>query len=187
MTLLGRFSLIVVLMVALPGVSSAQKVGLYTDLSMSACELVDVPGFLQIHVFYTGPNTIGVRFAAPIPECWTGAVFVGNSLPPGRVKVGTTQTDFAVVLYPTLCATPPIWFGDINVVSTGTSQPCCEMVTRATLEPPYYLRYLDCNMQELEGLSSGQKLVVNPGDSCHCQIPLATESTTWGRVKSLYR
>jgi hypothetical protein len=55
--------------------------------------------------------------------------------------------------------------------------------------PQFPLQYVDCAFAEFPA-TAGQGVTINPDGSCPCgqlNQPLATEPSTWGQVKSLYR
>ena len=160
--------------------AQSTKIELYADANRTTCELVDQGTTLQtIYVFQTGSfQSTGVRFRVTKPACWTGATWVGDMTP--FVALGNSQTDWSVAYG--VCKTLPVLIGQINFFATGASQPCCELLA----QPATQFVYTNCSFGEYP-LVAGQKVVVNATDACRCQSPLATEPTTWGRVKSLYR
>jgi len=189
---LKYFLAAILLLCAAPAPSfSENKIGLYADIAASGCEIADnTPGYQLIYVFLTGtaPAT-GVVFSAPIPPCWQGATFLGNGWPGYRGADGNTQDSFFITLYPPgnlACPTPPVLICTIIVGTTGQSLPCCEMRVKATADNPNFT-YFDCTAIVQHPFSSGQKIVVNPNASCPCMLPVTTQPSTWGRVKSLYR
>lgn len=168
-------------------------IDLYADQAMTQCSLVDNGGLQAVHVFLSGsaPAT-GVQFAAPRPACWQGATWVGDGFPGPRGPFGNTQTGIQVQLFaPGIyeCKAPPVLVCTMYFTTTGAAQSCCDLiVVPPTSFPaePYGLEYLDCFFDE-HPLNAGRKVVINPNDSCPCSGPVATEPSTWGRVKSLYR
>jgi hypothetical protein len=177
-------------------VFSQNRLDLFTDAAGTQCELVDSGSALRnIYVFLNGTApALSVEFAAPRPACWQGATWVGDVLPGPRFWVGNTQIDFIVSTYdPTVevgqCRTPPVFICSMLFVATGASLPCCTVSVVAPIVHPSSflpLNYIDCLFAE-QPLAIGQSITINPNETCRCNLPLATESTTWGRVKSLYR
>ena len=165
--------------------ANAQKIELYADATMSSCELVDQGQALRsIHVFYTGTATAtAVRFKAPKPACWLGATWIGDVLGgPGFGSAGNSQSEIFIGFG--FCLAPPVHAAQINYFATGGAEPCCEVT--AMQPSPFPFSYFSCDYNELP-VTAGQKVVINPNETCRCQSPLAIETTTWGRVKSLYR
>ena len=179
-----RIALIAVILSALIVAGAGAQVGkieLYADATMSGCELVDQGTTLMVvHAFYTGPLSTGVRFIAPKPSCWLGATWVGDTST--YTAIGNSQTDWSIAF--AACLSAPVHVGQSNYFATGGAEPCCEVVAMASL---FGFVYTDCWFGEYPLSNGGQKVVINPNESCRCQSPLAIETTTWGGVKSLYR
>jgi len=177
-------------------VTAQDKIELYANLERTQCTLsenVDPPG-VSIYVFLTGPvPATGARFKVPKPDCWVGATWVGDSLYPEHLSVGDSQTDWSIGFFAghggcIPSHTPPIFIGTVNFSVAGQSLPCCEV----KVEPAQQFVFTDCDVNYAyeHPLSTGQTVFVNADASCSCELsllPLRTESSTWGRVKSLYR
>ena len=72
----------------------------------------------------------------------------------------------------------------MNFTAIGHGQPCCDYpVLPAPPEPGVQVYRCD---DRIYHYGTGRGVIINPDASCPCDTPLATESTTWGRVKSLY-
>ena len=169
------------------------RIDLFSDQAGTQCSLIDDGGLKAVYVFVSGPNgAIAIQFAAPRPACWLGATWVGDGFPGPRGPIGNTQTGIQLPLFaPGIgeCKTPPVLACIMYFVTTGASQPCCDLVVLPTTSypiEPYGLEYLDCSFGVHPALA-GHKVVINPDASCPCQLPVATEPTSWGRVKALYR
>jgi hypothetical protein len=163
------------------------KIDLYADNNRASCEIADQGTALHtVYVFMTGnASATGVRFAAPKPACWIGATWVGDQIVPGgSAAIGNSQGDWSIAWSP--CRPLPLLVGQINYFATGASSPCCDYLPQAPGNILTIFVWTDCSFEE-RPLTVGQKVVVNPSAACRCQSPLATEPSTWGRVKSLYR
>ncbi len=159
------------------------KIDLYADATMSNCELVDDgAGVRSVHVFFTGPEVYGVGIYVPVPACWPGTQWHGDILQEEWIHIGLSNDVYGLSVAFGACLQPPVHVAEIRYLTTGTASTCCEL--RAL--PPITDFYVDCSYQSHEW-EPGQSVVINPDDTCPCQQPLAVESTTWGRVKSLYR
>jgi hypothetical protein len=160
---------------------SQEKIELFADANRTACEISDQGGVVTLHVFLTGPDTATLAaFRAHVPDCWQGATWLSDFTP--YVSIGTSQGEWSVAFGQ--CLTPPVHVGEISVMTTGTAPSCCEYKIQQPISFP--LQYVDCAFAETNA-SAGQVVIVNPTPACHCQLPVATQSSTWGRVKSLYR
>ena len=158
------------------------KVELFVDEGRTVCSLSDnVPAVVSLHVFLTGPdNATLVGFKATLPDCWQGATWLADVTP--YVSIGTSQGEMSVAFGQ--CLTPPVHAVEIQVATSGTSLPCCEVKILQPISFP--LQIVDCGFAEVNA-TAGQSVMVNPNASCPCTTPVATESSTWGRVKALYR
>jgi hypothetical protein len=170
----------------------AGKIALYADPGRESCELVDVfPGVVQIHLFYEGDlGAQSVYLAAPTPECWTDAVWVGDVImDQWRAGYGDTHdvTKGALILL-LGCERGPLYLGYMSFQALGRGEACCayEIVGTEIEGPP---GVIDCTGDNFVVMETGD-LVVNPGPGCACvngNIIVAVEEQTWGRVKALYR
>ena len=170
--------------------ATQNKIDLYADANRTSCQLSEnvSPPVAQVHVFLSGPEKArGARFKAPKPDCWLGATWVGDTTLPVHAGFLNSQIDWSLAFFPAAltCGAgfqPPIYIGTINFLVSGQALPCCEMKAVAALQ----FVYTDCLLGE-HPLATGRSVFVNGSVSCPCDGPLATESSTWGRVKSLYR
>jgi hypothetical protein len=83
-----------------------------------------------------------------------------------------------------MCAPNPFYIGAISYLISGQALPCCEV----NALPAGQFAFADCMFREFQ-LADGKPILVNPDGTCACQnlSTLAVESSTWGRVKALYR
>jgi len=175
-----------------PASFAQHKIELYADLARTQCELFEDPGIVTIHAWLTGPTPVrAVQFAVPTPACWGGATWVGDEIPPTSLAIGDSQTDWSVAFFTgnEECIaefTPPVYIGGITYMlcCRGSASPCCQVEAGPT---PNGFKYTDCNHAEHPLTVGGQTVVINLNESCQCLQPVATEASTWGRVKSLYR
>ena len=185
----------IAIVIAIIGIACAQaraqvvKIDLYADDMGSSCELVDQgTGPRLVYVFLSGnTSATGARFRAPQPSCWLGATWLGDqAIPPGSASIGNSQEDWSIGWAP--CMPLPLLIAQIVYLATGAASSCCEYA----VEPPppgsptNRFVWAACDFAEYP-LTVGQEVVINPDASCRCLNPLATQTTTWGRVKSLYR
>lgn len=161
-------------------------IGLYTNPQGTNCDFSDTaPGLIQMYVVHTNTEgSSGVEFAAPIPECITNAIWMGDAKP-FATSMGTSQSGVDV-LYGA-CLAAPVHVMTINIFGSGTTGSCCAMtVVPHPANANGWVAATDCTPMELRGF--GLTAYVNGNEACPCQTgtPLPTERSTWGRVKSLY-
>jgi len=180
-----KFPVLLVLglvLLAAPAYAVTAQLELFSDANGTACSLSDAAGLVTVYVVQTtGEVTSGVRFSAPKPACWN-ATWAGDDYGPLGGESGNSQT-VADVAYGE-CRTPPTLVVQMRFLSVGATPACCAYNTLDAVI------YSDCIFPAFHDhpLETGPRSVtINPDASCPCQLPVATEPTTWGRVKSLYR
>jgi len=168
---------VLLLMVAVLMISSVamadEHIGVYTDGTGTSCTLGNIagqffPGATVVQRTTTGAT--GSRFKVTFP---VGTAFFGFNTP--FVPVGALNTDLSLGYGS--CITGTIVLGTINAIygaGTGTLE-------KADLQPK--IIYTDCNFGEYE--ATGGFFYVN--GTGPCEPIIATEPSTWGQVKSLYR
>lgn len=187
-----RICAIAVLIIACAGLANAaNRIELFSDAGATSCELEDHGiARVTVYAFLVGTEpAVAVRFKAPRPACWEGATWVADHVPYDYGSVGNSQEDWMVNFYNNvpLCLAPPVLIGSTEYDATGVSLSCCELLPAAPLTSSQNVfLYVDCNYND-QPLSAGHGVTINPNDSCHCVNPVAIESSTWGRVKALYR
>jgi len=164
---------------------TAESITLYADRAGTDCSVSDTGvGTAIVYIFHVGTGTRGAcEFRAPKPECWSGATWVGDNYAFPAV-LGQSQGPYVTVAYPA-CLPLPIYIGKIVFDVTGTAQACCRY---PVLPSVYYQSVvtIDCKNPAEPLPILGGSVVINEDASCPCERPVALESTTWGRVKSLY-
>jgi hypothetical protein len=165
---------VLLLMVAVLMISSvamsAPHYGVYSDCSGSSCSLV--AGFTQtialVEKFSTG--TTGCRLKVAFPA---GTNFFGFTTP--YVPIGTLTSDLSLGYG--VCLTGTNCLGTIAaILAPGTAQVLAADTFANII-------YTDCSFGELIG-HGGTAYIGGTGD---CNEPNATQPSTWGQVKALYR
>lgn len=161
------------------------SIDLYSDAGFnSRVAFDDVPGTLQLFVVHdphtasaqavsaafritTSPGFTGVWLADATPH----ALLLGTS--PNGVSVGYNLGCFVL--------TEPTLLLEVTYSVFGTSDDCSFLEIAS--HPDYGIVYVqDCEFEPISAV--GGKLTINPNESCS---PLPVESSTWGKVKALYR
>jgi hypothetical protein len=170
------------------------KLSLTADRAGSSCAITDdEPGTLQVHLWVTDVSGLGaIQFAAPKPNCWHGAVWLGDIIPEG-LTIGDTQfNDYRGLSIAFGCAdggrSGPLYLGSILFEVSGQATPCCPY--RVVKVPSDLYPEIDgpimvqCDGWEVVGVSVDA--VVNPDPTCPCLVPTPVQETTWGQVKAFY-
>ena len=163
--------LLMVAVLMISSVAMASHIGVYSDGTGASCALgapgVFNPSATVIEKFSTG--SVATRFKVVFPA---GTAFFGFNTP--YVPVGALTTDISIG-YGT-CLSGSIVLGTINAIY-GAGQGD---VLVADLQAS--ILYVDCSFGE-HPATGGSFYVGGQGD---CK-EVATEATTWGSVKALYR
>ena len=164
-----RSLLLTAALVVVANAALADHIGIFTDASGASCNFA--PGFTTtatiVHQFSSGAT--GSRFKLTLPA---GSNFFAFNTP--YVPIGSLTSDLSLGYGQ--CLVGAFALGSIvAVLSPGIMQ-----VTAADNFPN--IIYTDCNFGELPASGGAGEV----GSSiCHCCF--AVESSTWGKVKALYR
>ena len=168
-------------------VSATDALNIYTDNQRTSCLITDVaPGPISLYVFHENtPEAVWSRFRVVADEGFT-AVFVSHSVPPGFLYLGEPMVDYTV-------SYGGCWIGTFLVTTLvfdafGTSEPCARvwLDDAPSSYLPGELLTSDCT----EGLKipvTNGPAVANYIVACPAWCIVATETSTWGSVKALYR
>ncbi len=168
----------------------------YSDVAGTTCFLnyTDI-GVATVHIFQTGPvRSAALQFSAIAPACWSGATWLGDAVNGAWLSLGSSQDPvYGLSVATSGCQDLPLYVGSINHLVTDLSVECCEYAPGPIEDArvPGTLQYVDCTnpsshnwvIRPLQPVG----LTVNSNPSCPCEQPLAATTTTWGRVKALYR
>jgi hypothetical protein len=182
-----RFGLLVLLILAISVPAFAQypdgatgDISAYADEAGTSCALVSNGGFAPVplyivHKFSDGGGATGSRFKVTVPA--SIQVFGFNTT---FVPIGNITSDLSLG-YGT-CITATTSLGQVTAFS-GSATPACSYVSVVAADNFSDPIATDCSFGEYK-VETGQG-IVNVDGSCACNI--ATQPSTWGKVKSLYR
>ena len=195
-------ALTILCVTALAAGAQSYKLEFYASDTSPGCALASGGvGMSQVHVVLTGTGGVmALLFGAQIPACWN-ATWVGDNLArptiypggndiPGDVwlGIGDTQQDLGLSIAFTTCTDLPLYIGTVDFLGASPA-PCCPL---AVTHPSAWSNFstlaqvVDCSFIAHE--AAGGSILVSSGPTCACEHqPLATEQSTWGRVKALYR
>ena len=181
---------------------SQGRIALMGSADGTVCSIQDAaPGIVEVHIFvFDVVGLAAIQFAAPIPACWSGATWIGDTIDT-QVVVGNTQDPVLGVAIAWGDVAPctsegggglnsPVHVGTMMFSASGQATPCCAYpIVKASgdLHPEVDgpIVVLCSNMMEVAGV--GVEAVINPEPNCSCLTPVPIEETTWGAVKALYR
>ena len=182
-----RFALLFVVVLAVAAPAFAQypdgltgDISAYADDQGNSCD-VAAPGggglvtFYIVHKFSDGGSATGARFKATFPAGLNFVTFSTTFVP-----IGNLASDLSLG-YGT-CNSSTISLGSVLCLNPSAVAACSyiNVLAADNFSDPITT---DCSFGEYK-VEVGQAIVNNDG-SCPCNI--ATETSTWGKVKSLYR
>ena len=179
------------LIALLVGAAHGQEnaIGLFSDIRGCPCESRDeAPGLITVTVLHVGsPGSKASRFSAPLPSCFQVTWITDQ--PAFPVVIGNSQT--GVTIGYDHCRTGTFQILTILYFGNGMTGECCYYpVLPDPASPTGRIEVADCNDQLIFG--QGWAEYVNYTSNCVCIagieycFPVAVETATWGKIKSLY-
>ena len=171
MNRMKKFLVLGLFLMAVPTAAMADFIGIFSDVTGTSFCLA--PGASNtnavIHKFATGAT--GSRWKIIMAN---GTQFFGLNTP--YLTIGTITTDLTVAYGE--CKTGSIVIGTLSwIIPQG-------IFDVAPADSQTRVLYIDCNFAEVPTVGGRAHSTDHPTGDC---IPLATESSTWGSVKALYR
>jgi hypothetical protein len=182
-----RFGLLVLLILAISVPAFAQgpypdgatgDISAYADAEGTSCALTSTGGLMQVfivHKFSDGGGATGCRFKVTLPAGMTSFGFNTTFVP-----IGDVLSDLSLAYG--ICIESTTSLGSVNAFSAA-APPVCSYVSVVAADNFSDPITTDCVFGEYK-VETGQG-IVNDDGSCACNI--ATQPSTWGKVKSLYR
>jgi hypothetical protein len=158
------------------------QINMYSDAAFTSKEAVDVvPGTLTAYVVHERPHqTDGIAATFKIaPSVGFTGVWLSESSP--FLVTGTSPNGIRIAYGG--CFDLPVFLLEVSYTVFGTSEDCSYLaVVAAPGEDQRGPLVVDCNFDLIVG--TGGRLIINSTPQCP---PVPVESSTWGRVKALYR
>jgi len=169
---------------------------LYNDESGVDCIIQDMSGIVTVYVYFfdyfSNDRILAVQFGAPLPDCWPGAIWLGDTSP-WLTSIGDSQLNdpsgWSIAFGE--CQIPPVFVGSIIYLSQGLAPTCCPYpVVKAADGHPEIPMPVGAACSEpdpvLIGIEAGTSYI-NGDHTCPCIWPVPVQEKTWGGIKSLYR
>jgi hypothetical protein len=166
------------------------RVALYSDASLSQCTLSDAgPGTADIYVVHriagsdaAAYGVVGIMFSLA-PSAGFNGTWLEDIVPAGMLGNGISPSGIAVGYIS--CRSVDTVVLNARYQIYGTSSTCSNL--EAAPHPNNCCIITStCTFQDFLEVDGG-RLVINADQSCLCDATVATESTTWGRIKAMYR
>jgi hypothetical protein len=169
------------------------KIALSTSVDGAECAIVDAAGITEVHVVVLDVEGFdGIQFAAPKPDCWTGATYLDEEMH-GLLSIGNTQdTEFGLSVIWGACGdgglTGTVHVATIRYQTTGQAPPCCDyQILKVKWD-----NYPDipgpiivlCDPLRIAGVTVDA--VINPNPNCPCAAPTPVTPSTWSAIKAMY-
>jgi hypothetical protein len=170
--------------------ASAQSGGnitVYADPAGSLCSIADQsPGQFSVFVLHTNMTGMFTADLRVFEGAGFTASFVSENIP--FVHIGTFRDGVSIAYG--LCSEGSLLLGTITYLGNGTSAPCSIVNTTGNPNfpgaPTAYPVTQTCYFELLPAPST-TALHVNPTTECQQSCAVATQPSTWGNVKALYR
>jgi hypothetical protein len=120
-------------------------IGIFGDPGATTYFKDEVSGLSTYYlVLVNSQGATAVQFSAPIPECFEGAVYLGENTP-FPTMLGNSQTGVAIAFG--TCLMSPVELLRVSVITTGQTGVCCRFpVLPDPMEPSGEILYTDCTM-----------------------------------------
>lgn len=163
--------------------AQADILGLYADQAMNECNItipVNIPTTMYVmHNSTSGATASQFQLSDPRTATF---ITTGVNLASGSyIAIGDPFTGVSVAY--TACLTGTFGVYNISFLALGVALPNCTYITLGPDPVSGKTQIADCNFFEIE--VTGAQAILNADGTCDCDV--ATQETTWGKVKSLYR
>ena len=168
------------------GLCQLNVLNIFSDVQGTDCLVSDThPGTITIYVFHHTNGATASQFRIATDAGFTGT-YISHQVAPPFLDLGTPPDDYAVS-YCCFCYVGSFLVTTINYLGFGTSAPCSHMsIEPAPTSPiPGEVAIVNCDFDVSIGHTSGPA-VVN-FSSCPAWCINATEPSSWGAIKALYR
>ncbi len=172
--------MISLLTLAIAAPAFAQAVGdisAYADDQGNSCSVTAPAGIVTVYVvhkFSDGGSATGARFKVTVPSGLAILAFTTTFVPIGNIS-GDLSLGYGT------CISSTTSLGSILMNSSNPA--ACSYISVVAADNFANPIATDCTFGEYT-VKTGQA-IANPDGTCACSV--ATEPTSWGRVKALYR
>jgi hypothetical protein len=160
----------------------SDQINIYSDAAFRSKDALDVaPGTLTFFVVHERPLPLdGISAAFKIaPSVGFTGVWLSETSP--FLVMGTSPNGIRIAYGG--CEDLPVLILEVSYTVFGTSEDCSNLTVIAHPEEDQRGPLIvDCNFDFI--IASGGRLIINPTPQCP---PVPVESSTWGKLKALYR
>lgn len=182
-----RLLLLATVLVCLSSLAFAQanpgSVGIFSDQLGTDCNITDGSvGLFSVYIVHVVTN--GSTASQWLMEADPGftAQYVGETSP-FQTAIGDTQNGISVAYGS--CLAGPFLVATVNYFGQGTSTACALLsIVADPVAPSGQVEIVDCSFVKHLAPKGGQARV-NPDGTCQCNV--ATQTSSWGGIKALYK
>ena len=162
----------------------ADEISVWADTNGNTCTLNFVgPDLYNAYVVHkTVAGTTGSQFKVNNNTGWAFAAQVMN----GFLAIGDAYTDLSLA-YGGCLAGPSIVVVQLTAAIFAAPASDCGIIEIVGAPGKTTILSVNCNFAEVPALTGVFYLGASASSDCYCGVPFATEQSTWGKVKSLYR
>lgn len=169
-------------MTMVAGVAMADDIGIFTDqIGGDNCTLV--PPAFQPFTVYVVHRAPGGATGSVFKLTNTSGYSLSAAVLGGYLSIGDAFTDLSLAYGG--CLTGSIAVLSVNGFGFPVPGQVCGVVQVGNVPSQAASLTVDCNFAEIP--AGAGKFVFNSDMTCPCIEPNATEESTWGKVKNLYR
>jgi hypothetical protein len=163
------------------------SIGVFSDPGGTNCDIYDfAPGLITVYVVHVNSTgATAAQFRVDNVSWGAGTLTFLGEISAYPTVIGNSQSGISIGYG--ACIVSPNLLLTINYFGSGLTPPCSyiKVVPDPQAIPPGNVLVVDCGIPAAKWTATGGAMVVNPLESCLCDIPV--QETTWGRVKSLYQ
>lgn len=180
-----RIVLLTLVVLCVSNLAFAQEPGsfdIFADITMTSCNIYDVPGLVELYIFHTHASLVGGSlWMLEATNGAEGLAHVGDTAQ-FPTTIGVTISGISVSYG--ACLSSPIHLVTANFVGAGTTGACGLFSIVASPDSQFdQVEVADCDFQRLL-IPRGGQARLNPDATCMCQVPV--QETSWGGIKALY-
>lgn len=188
---MNRILLAVAALVLCVGTEAARAddISIFADVAATSCSVTTTPNtLLNVYVvhWFNSQGATASQFMITNAKTTTGLTWLSTGLydTTNYISIGDIATGISVA-YGGCIMDPSFPILILTYFVTGTVPTCSMMqVVADPVVQQGTVITTNCNFAELSG--NGGNFAFNPDQTCLCAAD-ATEQSTWGKVKSLYR
>ena len=175
-------SIAILALMASPVLAQTDAFGVYQDQTGLNCNItMTFPALNEVWIVHkTSAGATGSQFKVTAPTSGTLTAAGGGVANANFLVIGEPYTDLSLAYTECLTGTFPVW--KLSFFASA-AVPDCQYISIIPAPDKVGVLSVDCTFAELP--SYGGQGIISATAACNCDV--ATQESTWGKVKSLYR